>query len=669
MKLRTLVRTGIAAVAVAALVLTVPAQASVAALTTSTSGADAAVTAAAPVSGRLYGAFRYDTALAVSRTFVAEQKAVFIATGENFPDALSASTAAAKVGGPVLLTKATALWPGVLNEVKRLSPERIYVLGGPTVISTKVADALKAVAPIERIYGTDRYETSRKIVKKFVPLAEQMILATGRGYADALVAGAAAGRQGIPVMLVDGAKATLDTATRSIITASRAKKLALAGGYGAISIPIEQSMRTAGYTIDRLGGATRYDTAAALTAAFGPKAPMKAYVATGEDFPDALAAGALVAQSDAVLTLARQNCMPRAERLALAALPDIPRIAIGGTAVVSNAAVAGASCGDDPAAPATWNTGGFTFRADVDAPYYDRRTVDVHDPAIVLDSTGLRVLNMGPNGSRVDHPVAYAQYGMSALAEYQETGDTVWLDRATRHAERLIQIRTERDGAWFYPYLFDWAMASWYRQPWWSGMAQGEALSLFVRMYEQTGDETWRTAADHTWKSLTLPQSAAEPWARLIVGKTLWIEEYAGRGSTQPMRVLNGHIFALFGVYDYWRLTQDPDALRYLDGATASVLEVMPKIRVPGGISYYCWQVGCATPRWQNKTYHPIHSWQLDTLARLTGDPRFSTWAATLRKDWAPLKTRSFDAQDASGILLPNDEDAMAGTGVSSTDQ
>ncbi|OIU86621.1 cell wall-binding repeat-containing protein [Microbacterium sp. AR7-10] len=668
MKSHTLSRAG-AALTTAALLL------AGGALSTAAASASPAVTsvvrAAASTVDRIAGASRYDTALQISRRTAPGVKAVFIATGQNFPDALSATTAAASVGGPVLLTKSDSVWPGVLNEVKRLAPERIYVLGGPTVISSRVVETLATAAPVQRIFGSNRYETSRKLVAKFSPRAEQIVLATGRHYADALVAGAAAGDQHIPVLMVDGAKATLDNATRSLIAAAGAKKLWLAGGHGAISIPIEQSARTSGLDVTRVGGATRYDTAAAVNAAFAPDAPQTVFVATGEDFPDALTSAAMAAQSNAILTLSRATCMPRANRLALGALPDVHRVAIGGVAVVSDAAANGASCGEPAPVSPSWKLGGFTFRDDVPAPYSDRPTVNVKDPGIVLDSTGLRVLNMGPGGSRVDHPVAFAQYGMSALAEYQKTGERVWFDRAKRHAERLVQIRTERDGAWFYPYLFDWASTfSSYTAPWWSGMAQGEALSLFVRMYEQTGDEKWRTAADRTWQSLNLPESRTEPWARLMVGDTLWIEEYAGRDGAKPMRVLNGHIFALFGVYDYWKMTKDAEVLRYLDGAAASVLEVMPKIRVPNGVSYYCWQSGCFVPRWQHKTYHPIHSWQLDTLARLTGDQRFANWAATLRKDWSPTSSRALLAPVEEPLapseeLLPNDAEAMSGTGVS----
>lgn len=202
-------------------------------------------------------------------------------------------------------------------------------------------------------------------------------------------------------------------------------------------------------------------------------------------------------------------------------------------------------------------------------------------------------------------------------------------------------MRTERGDAWYFPYLFDWTYAGKkLYSPWWSAMAQGEALSLFVRLHEETGDERWRVAADHTWLSLTQPRSTAEPWATKTDNGLLVFEEYAG--NLPPLKVLNGHLFALFGVHDYWRLTGDPEAASYLDGAATTVLEVMSALRVLGGVSYYCWESDCPRSYWQNPTYHVIHSWQLDTLARLANDARFSVWASTLRSDWVPVRARTF---------------------------
>lgn len=623
----------------------------VAALVATAAPADAADTS------RLWGSDRYETAVAVSQQFSPGQQAVFVASGSDFPDALSATAAAARVGGPVLLTRQTTLPRVVAMEIRRLKPSRIYVLGGSAVVSDGVLRALRALVPnTERLYGPDRYATSAAVVKRFFPKAQTILLSTGRGYADALVAGATAGRLDVPTLLIDGRKLALATADLNRFTAMGVRDIVLAGGHGSISIQIEQQLRTAGFEVRRLGGASRYETAVHLMDRASAEPPAEILLASGDNFPDALAAATLAAQTNAELYLTRAACVPTAPQRAIQASTHLPRTAVGGVAVVGAKALANHGCGDPVPTNGTWKTSGMNFSTSVDAPYSDEPPVDVHDSVQKnLDATGLRILNMGPGGSRVDHPVAYAQYGISALLEYQSSGRQVWLDRALRHAERLVQMHTERGDAWHFPYLFDWTYTGkTLDAPWWSAMGQGEALSLFVRVYEETGDPAWRTAADHTWLSLKQPRSAAEPWATMTDNGMLVFEEYAG--NLPPLKVLNGHMFALFGVYDYWRLTGDTDAIAYLDGAATTVLEVMPKIRVRGGVSYYCWQDACRQKVWQNPTYHVIHSWQLDTLARLTGDARFADWASKLRADWTPPRTRSFAVPEQT---LPGLEDEL----------
>ena len=276
-------------------------------------------------------------------------------------------------------------------------------------------------------------------------------------------------------------------------------------------------------------------------------------------------------------------------------------------------------------------TEGTVAGADFD-PYSVYPLIDV--AAIPIDSTG-RAVWRDRKGVRHNHPVSFAQYAIYALIEYEATGDPVWLDRAVSNATALIEIHVERDGAWWYPYPFNW---TYYERtltaPWWSGMAQGHALSLFVRLGElQPDNPAWGDAADHTFRSFTQAPSATEPWSTIVIGGSLWFEEYAG--NQPPLQVLNGHVFAMFGVHDYWRVTGDPVAAELLTGSAATVLEMMPLIREPGGPSYYCAQVDyCRSPDWQNVNYHPIHVWQLESLAVIVGVPEFAEWSALLDEDF-----------------------------------
>lgn len=632
----------------AALAISVALVAVVAVLPASASGA---TSAAAPISAeplpgglhRLSGPDRYSTAIAAASRFDPGVDIAFVATGADYPDALAGGAAAAQVQAPLLLTPRTILPPGVVTELRRLRPDRIAVLGGSGVVSGAVVRQLEGIAPVERISGDDRYATGRAIVQATFTEASHAIIATGRGFADALGGAGVAGRLAAPVLLVDGARTRLPEETVRLLEELGVESVSIVGGTGAVSAGIEEDLAERSIAVTRHGGSTRYETNALLNSAmFPPGSSDEAFLATGANFPDALAGAALAGGRGAPLFITAYRCVPSPVHAAISALGASIRTVLGGTGVVSATAAANVPCElaflDDD----TWATTGWELSTQAPAPYSDRPPVDVRDPAQRIDATGLRIYQRRDTGQRADHPVVYAQYGISALMEYERTGNPVWLNRAIRNADRLVQIRTEREGAWWYPYPFSWSYIDrTLSAPWWSAMGQGQALSLFVRLADATGQAKWQTAADRTWQTFTQAWSEKEPWARVIIDGHLYLEEYAG--DVAPLLVLNGQIFAIFGLYDYWAATGSPDAARVLDGAATTVLEMMPRVRNPGDVSFYCGHADyCRQPYWQNRKYHEIHSWQLATLGTITDDERFDEWADLLRSDWAPtLRMRS----------------------------
>src|SRR5690606_34895501 len=142
----------------------------------------------------------------VSKRYSPGVPAVFVATGRDFPDALSASAAAAQLGAPLLLTEPHAVPAAVLKEIKRLQPADIVVVGGTGVISAGVVKTLGSVAPVQRLAGADRYSTGLEIVRNAFTNSSLAVIATGRSFPDALSATSVAGISGGPVILVDGLK-------------------------------------------------------------------------------------------------------------------------------------------------------------------------------------------------------------------------------------------------------------------------------------------------------------------------------------------------------------------------------------------------------------------------------------------------------------------------------
>ena len=162
-----------------------------------------AAAAAGPTVTRIAGEDRYATAAAVSAaTFTSCVPVAYVATGEGFADALAGGPAAAKAGGPMLLTAADGLPGATATELARLKPQKIVVLGGPSSVGADVASELGAIAPTTRIAGETRYATAAAVSKATFPAGTSTaFVATGEGFADALAGGPAAARRGAPMIL------------------------------------------------------------------------------------------------------------------------------------------------------------------------------------------------------------------------------------------------------------------------------------------------------------------------------------------------------------------------------------------------------------------------------------------------------------------------------------
>lgn len=242
---------------------------------------------------RLAGASRYETAIQVARRYAPGVPAVFVATGANFPDALSAAAAAAYLGGPLLLTPSNTLAPTVRDEIVRLRPKKIYIAGDHGAIDRAVGAALETIAPVQRLGGLSRYETGNSIVQTVFRSATHAFIATGRTFPDALAASGAAGATSAPVILVDGMKSAVPAESVALLSKLGVREVTVVGGTGAVSSAIEAQLSRK-YATTRIGGASRYETAAKINDAhFAPGAAPVAFVATGLNFPDALAGAAL----------------------------------------------------------------------------------------------------------------------------------------------------------------------------------------------------------------------------------------------------------------------------------------------------------------------------------------------------------------------------------------
>jgi putative cell wall-binding protein len=255
---------------------------------------------AVPATDRLSGPDRFQTAVAISQeSFDPGVDRVYIASGLNFPDALSAGALAAQKGAPVLLTHPDTLLDAVRTELNRLEPAEIILVGGTPSVSNAVESALEALSfepDVIRIAGPDRFATNRLLVSEAFESASAttVFIATGLKFPDALAAAPAAAEGGGAVILVNGGAASLDTATLQLLDSLDVVDVRIVGDPASVSSGIENQLKTLypGHVL-RFAGADRYATAAKIVAATWPGGASDVILASGVNFPDALAASAL----------------------------------------------------------------------------------------------------------------------------------------------------------------------------------------------------------------------------------------------------------------------------------------------------------------------------------------------------------------------------------------
>ncbi|WP_241965271.1 cell wall-binding repeat-containing protein [Microbacterium telephonicum] len=257
---------------------------------------------------RYGGVDRYQTSAMISAaTFVAPVDRVLVATGADFPDALTAS-AASRGAGPVLLTERDALPVDIEQEIRRLQPREIVVVGSTASISASVADRLEALAPeVRRVGGVDRFQTAAMLSEMaFDPGQALVYVATGANYPDALSAAATA--KG-PVVLA--LRDEVPTATMTELKRLRPQRIVIVGDSASISAAtLNHIWAHTGSPVDRVSGADRFGTSAAIVRSTGIAPAERVYVASGERFPDAVSGAAAAAAAVAPLLIAQQGALP-----------------------------------------------------------------------------------------------------------------------------------------------------------------------------------------------------------------------------------------------------------------------------------------------------------------------------------------------------------------------
>ena len=286
---------------------------------------------AAPKWKRLQGPTRYETMAATIKAAFPKGSVsglALITTGDNFPDALAASSFAGGLDAPIILTGKKSLNAAAAKQIKSLKITHAIIIGSKAAVSANVEKSIvKRLGKknVVRCAGADRFATAYEIYKLGVQLekvagtrywSDVAFVATGNNFPDALSVGPIAYKTASPIFLYDTSKKKFSAKQLKALKSGRFQRIVLLGSSKVLPESIRKDLGKMGSkkVCFRLSGADRYLTSAAIadfgigTQVLGDGITSKAAAfATGENFPDALSGAALCAHKAAPLHLVKDT--------------------------------------------------------------------------------------------------------------------------------------------------------------------------------------------------------------------------------------------------------------------------------------------------------------------------------------------------------------------------
>lgn len=234
------------------------------------------------------------------------------------------------------------------------------------------------------------------------------------------------------------------------------------------------------------------------------------------------------------------------------------------------------------------------------------------------DSDGVPLLNYRGRIGKQYNPIAVAQYGLGNYNLYRESGQVERRPKFLKAADWLVEhLEINEYGIPVWQHHFGWEYREILKAPWYSALAQGQGISLVVRAFADTGDRIYLDAGHSAFKAFLAEVNNGGVSYRDENGN-IWFEEYL---VSPPSHILNGFIWALWGVYDYYLATEREEAKRLFQDATSTITANLWRYDT-GFWSLYDLSRTLLRPM-ASPFYHRLHIAQLSAMHRLTGNQVF----------------------------------------------
>lgn len=255
------------------------------------------------IPSRIAGQNRYESAARISREQFTNAKKVIVVNAQKYADALSATTLSDGKYS-ILYTEKDSLPTATRNEIQRLNPVEVYLLGGKQSISSGIENILKKYSnKVTRIAGRDRYETSAKVAA--MSKKKNVVIASGENFSDPLYASSYAYSNNAKILLSSGK--TLSRQTRDYLLRNKSsigKVTVVGGGQSISSATVRYIQSVTGKNVSRISGRNRYDGSVKVANSMKKD---KVFIASGEDFADALAISPLAQKLNAPILLSSRS--------------------------------------------------------------------------------------------------------------------------------------------------------------------------------------------------------------------------------------------------------------------------------------------------------------------------------------------------------------------------
>ena len=236
-----------------------------------------------------------------------------------------------------------------------------------------------------------------------------------------------------------------------------------------------------------------------------------------------------------------------------------------------------------------------------------------------LDAEGIPQLDYQGDIGLQYNPIAIAQYGLANYNQWRRTSHPERKKRFFRIAHWLVSnLERNSHGFEVWNHHFNWEYRDTLKAPWYSALAQGQGISVLVRASKESGDSRYLDAARAALQSFQHP-IADGGVAFTDESGDLWFEEYL---VSPPTHILNGFIWALWGVHDYSLTTNEAGASELFTRGVRTLLHNLDRYDL-GFWSLYE-QSGTRLPMVASSFYHRLHIVQLRVMRRLTGEAKFA---------------------------------------------